>query len=118
MLGLNAREKRLIATQPNLVVAALTKKQNSVRQQITTLQSASQIKALSPLVMVSAAAAGVDAMLINFSVTDTGDVSAVFTSEDPAILASLEPKLQSVSLQNVETRIDADKKQLTLTGIE
>jgi len=119
VLGLTAREKRLIATQPNLVVAALTKKQSSVRQQITTLQSASQIKALSPLVMVSAAAAGItDTMLINFSVTDAGDVSAVFTSENPASLTNLESKLQGVALQNVAIQIDAGKKQLTFTGIE
>ena len=68
--------------------------------------------------MISAAAAGVEATLTNFSVTDTGDVSAVFTAENPANLTSLESKLQGVALQNVETRIDADKKQLTLTGIE
>jgi Tfp pilus assembly PilM family ATPase len=117
-LGLSAREKRLLVTQPMQLAQALDKKQRSVRQQISTLQSATQIKALSPLVMISAAAAGVDAMMTSFKVSDSGDVSAAFTAEDPANLTILQGKLQGVSLNDVQVQVDLAKKELTLTGME
>lgn len=117
-LGLTPREKRLIATQPGLVEASLTKKHKAVRQQISTLQAAAEIKALSPLVMISASLAGVDAVLERITVTDAGEVSASFTATKPENLALLESKLRSVSLRDVQIKIDATKNELTLSGVE
>lgn len=118
ILGLTPREKRMIATQPDLVEASLAKKQKAVRQQISTLQAATQIKALSPLVMISAAAAGVDATLESINVTDTGDVTAVFSASSPELLATLQNKMQSLTLQNLEIKVDGQSKRLTVTGVE
>ncbi|MBY0518015.1 MAG: pilus assembly protein PilM [Bacteriovoracaceae bacterium] len=118
ILGLTARERRLISTQPGVVESSLAKKQKTVRQQISTLQSASKIKALSPLVMISSAAAGVDVTLMNVDITEAGDVSAVFKASDVNNLNILQTKLQGISLQNVETKINSAQKTLTLTGVE
>jgi general secretion pathway protein L len=118
ILGLTAREKRLINTQPELVVSGLTKKQKAVKQQISTLQAASNIKALSPLVAISAATVGLDLVTESFSVTDLGEIMASFSSKDLEVLRSLEAKLQNTNFSNIEINIDDKKKTLTFTGME
>ncbi|MFP5491879.1 MAG: type II secretion system protein GspL [Bacteriovoracia bacterium] len=117
-LGLTAREKRLIATQPELVEASLTRKHRAVSQQISTLQAAADIKALSPLVMISAAAAGVEATLESITVSDTGDVNASFSAEKLENLTLLQTKLNSLSLRDLQINVNNEKKELTLSGVE
>jgi hypothetical protein len=117
-LGLTAREKRLIATQPELVEASLTRKHRAVSQQISTLQAAADIKALSPLVMISAAAAGVEATLESITVSDTGDVNASFSAEKLENLTLLQTKLNSLSLRDLQINVNTEKKELTLSGVE
>ncbi len=118
VLGLGAREKRLIATQPAVVEATLAKKLSAVRQQISTLQSASNIKALSPLVALSQSLAGSNATLRSFEVSDVGEVSALVATETSEQLAALEAKLKLLPLSNLEVTRDDGQLTLTLTGAE
>lgn len=116
ILELNPRERRLVVTNPEQINTAMGKKQKAVRQQINTLQAASDIKALSPLVAVSAAAGVNDATLIDFSVTDGGETNAIFTSDDPAILEGLQVRLMGVELNNSSVKIEGNR--LILTGVQ
>lgn len=118
VLALSPRERRALTGQPKVALATLSKKQRAIRQQISTLQSASDIKALSPLIAIAAAAAGSPATLVEFTVTDTGDVTAVFTAQNEAPLEELRSRLGSVTLTNVNVQVDAANKRLTLTGIQ
>jgi general secretion pathway protein L len=116
ILELNPRERRLVITDPSKIIANIGKKQRAIRQQISTLQAASDIKALSPLVAVASAAGVNDATLVDFSVTDGGETTAVFTSEDTAVLTGLQTRLQGVDLNNTSVTIDGNR--LIFTGVQ
>ena len=118
ILGLTAREKRLITSQPQTVATILQKKKKAISQQITTLQSASDIKALLPLVTISALTNGINVTMTNFSVTDIGDVMASFSSEKVEDLTNLQSRLESTNFKDIEVKIDSINKTLTFTGVE
>lgn len=118
ILGLNAREKRLITSQPQTVAAILQKKKKAISQQISTLQSASDIKALSPLVTISALTNGINVIMTSFSVSDVGDVMAAFSSDRVDDLKNLESRLQSTNFRDIDLKIDPAQKTLTFSGVE
>jgi hypothetical protein len=115
VLALTSRERRQLTSNPAQVNAALGKRQRAIRQQISTLQSASDIRALSPLVGISAAAVGTEATLSEFTVSDAGEVKAIFTHDDPAVLAKLQSRIQDgAGLRDAQTRIEG--ANLLLSG--
>lgn len=116
-LQVPARLRRSVATNPKPVLDALTKKQRSVRQEISTLQAAVQIKALAPLVTVSQiAASSTGATLIHFTSSDTNEIKAVFTSESADEITELKAAFERSSLSDVQTAVDDKKLQLTVTA--
>lgn len=116
-LQVPARLRRSAATNPKPVLDALTKKQRSVRQEISTIQAAVDIKALAPLVTVSQiAASSTGATLVDFSVSDTNEIKAVFTSESAEEIKSLKAAFERSSLSDVQTSVDDKTLQLTVTA--
>lgn len=117
-LQIPARLRRQVTTNPKPVYDALVKKQREVRQEISTLQSAVEIRALSPLVTVSQIAAGSEgATMIEFKSTDTGEITAVFNAETVDELSALKTKFEGSSLSDVQATIDQSKLQLTVNAI-
>lgn len=117
-LQIPGRLRRQAAANPKPVYDSLIKKQREVKQDISTLQSAIEIKALSPIVTVSQlAASSQGATLIQFEVTDTGELSAVFAAETVEELSSLKAQFERSSLTDVEASIDQTKLQLTVKAV-
>jgi general secretion pathway protein L len=116
-LALSGRLRRQVTTTPKPVYDALVKKQRDVRQEISTLQSAVQIKALSPLVTVSQIGASTQATLIDFKSNDTGEITAVFSAENPEEITTLKGLFERSALSDVQATIDQSKLQLTVTAI-
>lgn len=117
-LHLPGRLRRMVTTNPKPVFSSLVKKQRDVKQEISTLQSAIQIKALSPLVTVSQTAASVrEATLVEFTSSDTGEIKAVFSSDKVEELSKLKALFERSSLSNVEATINQSKLQLTVNAI-
>ncbi len=117
-LKLNPRDRRNLTFAPAQVSAGLVRQQRTIRQQISTLQSASDIRALHPLVLVAGATAGSPATLVSFEATDGGDVTAQFTATEPAALKDLAPKLESLALDQASTTFDETGLKLKLTGVQ
>lgn len=116
-LQIPARLRRSAATNPKPVLDALTKKQRSVRQEISTIQAAVEIKALAPLVTVSQiAASSTGATLVDFSVSDTNEIKAVFSSESAEEIKNLKAAFERSSLSDVQTSVDDKALQLTVTA--
>lgn len=117
-LGISGRLRRQVTNDPKPVYQSLVKKQRDVKQEISTLQSAIEIKALSPLVIISQLAASAQgATLVDFSSSDTGEIKAIFVSEVPEELASLKASFERSALAEVQASIDQSKNQLTVTAI-
>jgi Tfp pilus assembly PilM family ATPase len=117
-LQLPGRLRRQVTTNPKAVYETLVRKQRDVRQEISTLQSAIEIKALSPLVIVSQIAASAEgATMIEFKSTETGEITAVFSSESTEALANLKGSFERSSLSDVQASIDQTKLQLTVTAV-
>lgn len=115
-LGISGRLRRSVATDPKPVLDALTKRQRGVRQEISMLQSAIEIQALSPLVTVSQIAASTQATLIDFKSNDIGEISAIFTSENMEDLNNLKANFERSSLNEVSVQVDESKLQLKMTS--
>lgn len=113
-LQISGRMRRQITQNPKPVYEQLVKKQKGVKQEISTLQSAVQIKALSPLVTVSQLAASSQATLIDFSVSDMGEITAIFTSESADDLNTLKGQFERSSLSDVSVSINSANLQLTV----
>lgn len=117
-LNLPGRLRRQVTTNPKPVFDALVRKQRDVKQEISTLQSAIEIKALSPLVTVSQIASGAaNATLVEFKSNDVGEITAVFSAESVEELTQLKGMFERSSLSDVEAKIDQSKLQLTITAL-
>jgi general secretion pathway protein L len=116
-LLLPGRLQRSAATNPAPVFTNLVKKQRDVRQEISTLQSAIEIKALNPLVVVSQIAASSQATLVDFKSNDTGEITAVFTSESADDITNLKAQFERSTLTDVQAAIDESKLKLTVNAI-
>jgi general secretion pathway protein L len=116
-LQLPGRLQRSAATNPKPVLDNLVRKQKEVRQEIATLQSAVEIKALSPLITVSQIAAGsTGATLINFKSNDLNEVTAVFSSDSLEELTKLKAAFERSNLTEVQASLDQSKLQLTINA--
>lgn len=116
-LQLPGRLRRQAATMPKPVFDALTRKQRDVKQEISTLQSAVQIEALSPLVTVSQIAASArEATLVEFKSTATGEITAVFSADQLEVLTNLKNLFERSSLTDVQASIDQSKLRLTVNA--
>jgi general secretion pathway protein L len=116
-LSLSGRLRRQVTTTPKPVYDALVKKQRDVRQEISTLQSAIEIKALVPLVTLSQIGANTEATLIDFKSNDTGEISAVFIAETMEEIIKLKGLLERSALSEVQASIDQSKLQLSVTAV-
>ncbi len=117
-LAIPGRLRRSATVNPKPVLDALVRKQRDVRQEISTLQAAVEIKALAPLVTVSQIAAGAEGVtLIDFRTTDTGEVTAIFTANGEKELTELKGLFERSSLSDVQTSVNAAKLQLTITAV-
>jgi general secretion pathway protein L len=116
-LKLPGRLRRQTAANPRPVYDALVKKQRDVRQEISTLQSATEIKALSPLVTISQISASAQAStLIEFRSNETGDILAIFSADSIEELTNLKSFFERSALSDVQANIDKSKLQLTVNA--
>lgn len=113
-LQISGRIRRGIANDPKPLYDTLVKKQRGVRQEISTLQAAVDIKALSPLLVVSQVAASTQATLIDFSSSDTGEIKCVFTAQDATDLNNLKAAFERSSLADINVQVDQANLQLTV----
>lgn len=118
VLGISGRLRRSIAQNPKPVLDSLNKRQRGIRQEISTMQSAIEIKALSPLVIISQLAASTQATLIEFSSSDFGEIKAVFTAEAAGDLNNLKAQFERSTLKDVVVEIEQTKLQLTLKATD
>src|SRR5690606_31738358 len=100
-LKIPGRLRRMVAKDPKPVLDTLVKKQRAVRQEISTLQAAIDIQALSPLVTVSQIASSSPATLIDFYSNDVGEIKATFSSEDSKDLTALKTAFERSVLNDV-----------------
>lgn len=118
ILAVNGRLKRSVTTNPKPVLDFLTKKQRSIRQEISTIQSALDIKATQPLVLISQVASSTQATLTDFSVSDIGEIRATFSAETADELNNLKAQLERSVLENINVELDTNKLQLNLSATE
>jgi hypothetical protein len=116
-LSISGRQRRALVSTPKPVYDALVKRQRGVRQEISTLQSALEIQALSPLVVISQLAASTQATLNEFKSNDEGEIKCIFTSETLDELNNLKASLERASFQDIVVEIDQKKLQLTMTAL-
>lgn len=117
VLEINPRLRRTLISSPQPILDGLTKRGRGIKQEISTLQSAIDIQALSPLVALSQIAARSTATtLIEFNSSDAGDIAAVFSSEELAPLQSLRSLLTNSQFKDVKAVVDEQKLTLSLTA--
>ena len=116
-LMIPGRLRRQITQNPKPVYDMLVKTQRGVRQEISTLQAAVEIQALSPLVTVSQIAASSQATLVEFKSNDLKEITAVFSAENMDELNNLKNMFERSNLGDVTASLDQAKLQLTITAI-
>jgi hypothetical protein len=77
-----------------------------------------EIKALSPLVVVSTMAASGQATLVEFSSNDMGEIKATFTAENVEELNNLKTQFERSPLNDVSVEVDSAKLQLKLSALD
>lgn len=117
-LQLPGRIAREASRNSKAAMTELTKKSRDVRQEISTLQSAIEIKALSPLVLVNQIVTGFDGVtLVEFESDDSGEIKAVFTSESIDDLKNLKTQFEKSKLNDVEVGLNEVSLQLSINAI-
>lgn len=117
-LDIPGRTRRQATATPKVVYDILVKKQRDVRQEISTLQAAIEIKALDPLITVSRTAAPFpEVTLVEFKSNDNNEITAVFGSENVEELKKLKTQFEGSALSDVQAALDETKLQLTITAM-
>jgi general secretion pathway protein L len=116
-LKIPGRLRRGVITNPKPVYDRLVVKQRDVRQEVSILQSAIEIKTLSPLVTVSQIAGATSATLLEFKSNDAGEITAVFSAEANEEISKLKDYFERSNLKEVQTSVDQEKMQLTVTAM-
>ena len=116
-LAIPPRLRRQLTTNPRPILDSLNKRARSVKQEISTLQSAVEIKALSPLVTLSQTLANFpNVTMTRFTNDITGSVTAEFEAEDLKDLKSLQVALDAGRLTDAKTQLDQKGKKLSMTA--
>lgn len=118
VLALTGRLRRSVTVNPKPVLDSLLKRKKGITQEISTIQSAIEIKALAPLVVISQLAASTQATLIEFNSAEDGKITATFTAEIEGELNNLKAQLERSTLSDVVISIDQTKLQLKLTAMD
>jgi hypothetical protein len=117
VLAINGRLRRTMATNPKPVLDALVKKQRSIKQEISSIQSAIEIKAMHPLVILSQSAASSSGTLIEFKSEETGEVSAVISAESIEELEKIKTQIERSALIDSNVEIDSQNLKLKLSAM-
>jgi Tfp pilus assembly PilM family ATPase len=116
-LAIPPRLRRQLTTTPKPILDSLNKRARSVKQEISTLQSAVEIHALSPLITIGELVRDYPAVTMTQFVNDsTNNVTAQFEAEDVKDLKALQTALESGRLLDVQTQLDEAGKKLTMTA--
>jgi general secretion pathway protein L len=115
-LAIPARLGRQIAVNPQPVYDHLVKRQRGVRQEISTMQSAIDIQALSPLVKISQIASTTEGTLTNFSSNDMGEIKATFTAANGADLTKIQQAFEASGLSDVSAIVDEKQLSVNVTA--
>ena len=118
VLAINGRLRRSLALNPKPILDSMVRRQKGIRQEISTIQSAIEIKALNPLVTISQLAASTQTTLIEFKSSDFGDITAIFSAEAASELNNLKAQLERSTFSDVLIEIDQAKLQLKLTATD
>lgn len=117
-LQIPGRLRRQAVTNPKPIFDALVKKQRGIRQEISTLQSAIEIQALSPLVTISqVAGTSPGATLVKFKSDSNGEVTCVFSAESVEELMKVKNSLENSNLKDMKAEIDESKLLLTVNAL-
>lgn len=115
-LQISGRLRRAISTDPKPVLETLVKRQKTIHQEISTLQSAIEIKALSPLITVSQLAANSEATMTGFTSNDSGELTVTFSAEAVEVLNRLKESFESSGLKDVVSDLNQEKLQLSISA--
>ncbi len=116
-LAIPARLRRQLTTNPKPILDSLNKRARSVKQEISTLQSAVEIKALSPLVTLSQTIANYpNVTMTSFTNDISGTVTAEFEADDLKDLKALQVALDAGRLTDAKTQLDEKGKKLSMTA--
>ncbi len=115
-LRITGRLRRSAITDPAPLLNRLERREKGLSQEISTLQSAVNIQALAPLVTVSQLAAGSQATLTQFTSSDDGQISVIFSADSAATLTSLKEAFERSNLSDVVAELDQEKRQLKITA--
>ncbi len=116
-LAIPPRLRRQLTTNPRPILDSLNKRARSVKQEISTLQSAVEIKALSPLVTLSQTIANFpNVTMTRYSNDIAGTVTAEFEADDLKDLKSLQIALDAGRLTDSKTQLDEKGKKLSMTA--
>ena len=116
-LAVPARLRRQLTNNPRPILDSLTKRVRSVKQEISTLQSAVEIRALSPLVTVSQIVANYpNVTMTRFTNDSAGNITAQFEAEDAKDLEAIQRALEGGRLSEVKTQLDEGNKKLSMTA--
>lgn len=100
ILELPIKETRYLRRQPERLLRVLKKKDNQVRQEVSSIMAASTVNALAPLVELSELIGRNDKVnLVNLNVDGT-KARAVFGSKDPKEMEKFSEHLKTLGLDN------------------
>jgi general secretion pathway protein L len=114
-LNISGRIRRSVTTNPSPVLQDLTKKQRTVRQDISTLQSSIEIDSLTPLVKLSSLLKNSNATLTYFKSNEFGELEGHFSAEQISDLGALKNQLENSDLG--EMNLELNESKLTLKFI-
>jgi general secretion pathway protein L len=115
-LELTNRQKRLALKKPKMLHTKLKKKSRTIKQEVSSLQSAVETNSLSPLLEIGNIIAGTDTEVLQFNAVTMGDFSVVFQSKSVAELRRLRDMLEGSSFNDPIIDLNERKKTLTMNA--
>lgn len=117
-LELTPKDQREFKKKPEQTLATLKSKDRLITQEIHSIESASRVNAIAPLIQISQTLKNnPDLSLTNFSVNE-GQVTAVFEAKNTDLLDSVNKSLSSANLNGFKANLNTNNKMLMVNFLE
>lgn len=112
------KDQRDFKKKPELTLSLLKSKDRLITQEIHSIESASRVNSISPLIMLSQTLKNnPDLSLTNFTVSE-GQVTAIFEAKNVDLLDAVNKTLSSANLNGYKANLNPNSKILMVNFIE
>lgn len=113
-LGISNNDRKTYAKNPNRILSIIKKKNQTIKDEVSSIYSSQEINALKPLALLSNIVAANKELSLEKFHSDGFNVEATFSSPNTELIAQTSRTLKNSSLLNLSVKLNQEGTNLTV----